>query len=103
MWVRDAHSLRDRAGEHDFWCEKQGKSIYVQVAYQISDEKTQQREFGNLIEIQDNYSKYVVTMDKFSSGSYKGIEHVHIIDFLTKDLLFLNFAESQYDEQFCDN
>ncbi|NQU81188.1 MAG: ATP-binding protein [Bacteroidetes bacterium] len=71
--------------EIDFWCEKQGKTIYVQVAYQISDEKTQQREFGNLIEIQDNYPKYVVTMDKFSSGSYKGIEHVHIIDFLTND------------------
>ncbi len=72
--------------EIDFWCEKQDKTIYVQVAYQISDEKTQQREFGNLIEIQDNYPKYVVTMDKFSSGSYKGVEHVHIIDFITKDL-----------------
>jgi len=72
--------------EIDFWCEKQDKTIYVQVAYQIPDEKTQQREFGNLIEIQDNYPKYVVTMDKFGSGSYKGIEHVHIIDFLMKDL-----------------
>ena len=70
--------------EIDFWCEKQDKTIYVQVAYQILDEKTQQREFGNLIEIQDNYPKYVVTMDKFISGSYKGIEHVHIIDFLCR-------------------
>ena len=69
-----------------FWCEKQSKTLYVQVAYQISDEKTQQREFGNLIEIQDNYPKYVVTMDIISSGSYKGIEYVHIIDFLMKDL-----------------
>jgi len=63
----------------------------MQVAYQISDEKTQQREFGNLIEIRDNYPKYVVTMDKFSSGSYKGIEHVHIIDFLTKIFNSCNF------------
>jgi len=91
MWARDAHSPWDRSGEPDFWCEKQGKTIYVQVAYQISDEKTQQREFGNLIEIRDNYPKYVVTMDKFSSGSYKGIEHVHIIDFLTKIFNSCNF------------
>jgi len=86
IWAHDAHSPWDRDVEPDFWCEKQGKTIYVQAAYQISDEKTQQREFGNLIEIQDNYPKYVVTMDKLNSGSYKGIEHVHIIDFLMKDI-----------------
>ena len=57
----------------------------IDLIFEIN-EKTQRREFGNLIEIQDNYPKYVVTMDKFSSGSYKGIEHVHIIDFLMKDL-----------------
>ena len=72
--------------EIDFWCEKQDSTIYVQAAYMITDEKTHQREFGNLLEIPDNFPKYVVTMDKFRGSTYKGIEHVHVIDFLMMEL-----------------
>ncbi|MGE4434129.1 MAG: hypothetical protein AB7D40_08965 [Bacteroidales bacterium] len=58
--------------------------IYVQVCYLFSDQSTVQREFGNLLKIENNYPKYVVTMDEFSSGDYNGIEQIHLKDFLTR-------------------
>lgn len=71
--------------EIDFVCDKSGKKIYVQVSYLLQDEKTINREFGNLLEIKDNYPKYVVSMDDVMSGSdFKGIEHIHILDFLSE-------------------
>ena len=71
--------------EIDFVCEKSGKKIYVQVTYLLQDEKTINREFGNLLEIKDNYPKYVVSMDDaMSSSDYKGIEHIHIQDFISE-------------------
>jgi len=71
--------------EIDFVCEKSGKKIYVQVTYLLQDEKTIKREFGNLLEIKDNYPKYVVSMDDAMTGSdFKGIEHLHIMDFLSE-------------------
>ncbi|MEA1898177.1 MAG: ATPase, partial [Bacteroidota bacterium] len=56
--------------------------IYIQVAYRIDDQKTHDREFGNLLKINDNYRKIVVTMDDYIEGSYEGIEHIHIREFL---------------------
>lgn len=67
--------------EIDFVCEKQGKNIYVQVAYLLADQKTQEREFGNLLKIPDNYPKYVVSMDEVDM-SQKGIIHMNVRDFL---------------------
>ena len=72
--------------EIDFVCEKQGKKIYVQVAYHIT-EQNREREFGNLLEIKDNHPKFVVSMDELiGSSDYEGIEHIHIRDFLSSDL-----------------
>jgi len=42
-------------------------------------------EFGNLLEIKDNYKKIVVSADDFVTGNYKGIEHIHILNFLTQN------------------
>lgn len=67
--------------EIDFVCERQGKNIYVQVAYLLADQKTQEREFGNLLKIPDNYPKYVVSMDEVDM-SQKGIIHMNVRDFL---------------------
>jgi hypothetical protein len=51
----------------------------------LFDENTIQREFGNLLKINDNHPKYVVTMDEYNSGShYNGIEQIHLKDFLIK-------------------
>lgn len=69
--------------EIDFVATKEGRSIYVQVCYLLADDKTVAREFGNLMKINDNYRKYVVTMDPVDSNSnYLGIEQYHLKDFL---------------------
>jgi predicted AAA+ superfamily ATPase len=68
--------------EIDFVAEKDGNKRYVQVAYLISDDKTHDREFGNLLEIKDNYPKIVVSMDETAGGNFNGIEHLHIRKFL---------------------
>jgi hypothetical protein len=69
------------AHEIDFVAQKQGSTIYVQVAYLLADEKTREREFGNLLKIQDNFPKFVISMDEVDM-SYKGIAHMNIRDFL---------------------
>lgn len=73
--------------EIDFVAEKNGKKIYIQVAYQISNKKVEEREFGNLLKISDNYKKIVVSMDKLIGSDYLGIKHYYIIDFLLNDEL----------------
>jgi len=71
--------------EIDFVAEKNDKTIYVQVAYMLTEPKTYDREFGNLLTIPDNFPKYVVSMDKFAGEQYKGIQHLHIVDFLATE------------------
>jgi uncharacterized protein len=73
---------KNNTKEIDFLAEKEGERLYVQVAYLITDESTREREFGNLLEIKDNYPKLVVTMDEGATGNYLGIKHLHIRDFL---------------------
>lgn len=70
--------------EIDFVADKDGSRIYVQVAFSIPDEKVKEREFGNLLSINDNFRKIVVSMDEFQADSYKGIEHLHIRKFLSQ-------------------
>ena len=68
--------------EIDFVAQKTGERIYVQVAYLLTDDETVGREFGNLLDISDNYPKYVVTMDKMKDTStFKGIRRIHVRDF----------------------
>jgi len=71
--------------EIDFVAEKQGDKIYIQVAYKLENEKTIEREFGNLLSINDQYPKYVVTMDKFWKDSIEGIKHLYVTDFLLRE------------------
>ena len=47
--------------EIDFIGEKNGEKLYIQVALKIDSDKTAEREFGNLLKIQDNYPKIVIT------------------------------------------
>ena len=70
--------------EIDFVGRKGDEVIYVQSAYLLADEKTREREFGNLQAIRNNYPKYVVSLDEWTSGSsVDGIKHVHLGEFLT--------------------
>ncbi|MEE1291104.1 MAG: ATP-binding protein [Spirochaetota bacterium] len=71
--------------EIDFIAEKQGKKIYVQVAYLLVSEETVKREFSVYNSVKDSYPKYVVSMDELDF-SQNGIIHKNI-----KDFLFMEF------------
>lgn len=68
--------------EIDFVATKQNEKIYVQVTQEIKSEKTQKREYEQLLEIRDNYPKYVVMVDDSAGGNYEGIKTMNIVDFL---------------------
>jgi predicted AAA+ superfamily ATPase len=68
--------------EIDFISIKNEDKTYIQVAYLIADDKTHEREFGNLLAIPDNCTKIVVSMDETATGHYKGIKHMPIRKFL---------------------
>lgn len=72
--------------EIDFVCTKAKEKIYIQVTYKLENDKTIEREFSALAKINDNFDKYVLSMDKLDfSGS--GLKHRKIIDFLTSDYI----------------
>lgn len=68
--------------EIDFVAVRQNEKIYAQVTQRISSEKTEKREYDRLLEIHDNYPKYVLTADEFAGGNYEGVKTMHIADFL---------------------
>ena len=70
------------SSEIDFVCEKGAEKLYVQATLKLDSETTIEREFGNLLKVQDNYPKIVVSEDDFRGNSYEGIKHVFIRDFL---------------------
>lgn len=72
-------------GEIDFVATRRNEKIYVQVTQEISSEKTERREYQRLLEIQDNYPKYVLRTDVFAGGNYEGIKSMHVADFLLCD------------------
>jgi len=73
--------------EIDFVADKNGSKIYIQVTLQLTEETTIQREFGNLLKIEDNYPKYVVTFNDIIIGrDYKGITQINLLDFLQMKL-----------------
>lgn len=67
--------------EIDFVCERHGEKCYIQVAYLLAVEETVQREFGVYEHVQDNFPKYVVSLDEFDM-SRNGVHHYNIRDFL---------------------
>ncbi|MDR1971745.1 MAG: ATP-binding protein [Treponema sp.] len=76
--------LPDR--EIDFVALRGGEKIYVQVTYKINDDPAFfEREFGNLLKINDQYLKYVVSLDESWKGSVQGVRHVYLPDFLLMD------------------
>ena len=69
--------------EIDFVAMRKDEVVYVQACLQLTEESTRQREFGNLLAIANNYPKYVVSLDEWTSGSnVDGIKHVHLGEFL---------------------
>ena len=74
-------------GEIDFVATRQNEKLYVQVTQRITSPKTERREYDRLLDIRDNYPKYVLRTDDFVGGNYEGIHTMHVADFLLSDIL----------------
>lgn len=73
-------------GEIDFVAQKNGMTVYFQVAYLLVDKSTVEREFGNLMKIPNNYPKYVISMDPIiKPKDFDGITHMPLRTFLLTD------------------
>ena len=70
--------------EIDFIATRFKEKIYIQVAYILADENVIDREFGAYKSIEDNYPKYVLTMDKHDF-SQEGIIHKNVIEWLLEE------------------
>ena len=68
----------------DFVCRKNNKIEYYQVCYLLADETVTNREFGAYKGVNDNYPKFVLSLDEFDM-SRNGIKHLNIIDFLLSE------------------
>jgi predicted AAA+ superfamily ATPase len=62
-----------RNKEIDFVCYRNGVTLYLQVAFSISEEQTFEREFGNLMALKNNHPKLIVTMDELPIREKDGI------------------------------
>lgn len=71
-----------RNKEIDFVAEKDGERKYIQVAVNVYDKATADREFGNLESIGDNYEKMVVTRRDSAPNTLNGIKMLSLRDFL---------------------
>ena len=67
-------AMRDK--EVDFVAKKGDRVIYLQSTYLMADEQTAKREYAPLEAIQDNYEKFVVSLDDISLPSNEGIKHI---------------------------
>ena len=77
---------KTKNGEVDFLAKKDGNIKYIQVAYEMKDNNNAiEREFGAYNTIEDNYPKYVISLDKVDL-SRNGIIHLNLIDFLLNDV-----------------
>ena len=70
------------SSEVDFVTYDEGRREYYQVALTVLDEKTLERELLPLRAIDDNYPKTLLSLDRVGIGTYEGIVHSNVIDWL---------------------
>lgn len=68
--------------EVDFVAVKNGSTEYYQVAQEISDKDTRERELRSLDAIDDHNPKFLITMDRPFTEEYKGIKVINALDWL---------------------
>lgn len=73
--------------EIDFVCMKQGEKLYIQVAYDISEEKTFQREVDPLLKISDAYPKMVIARTYQPTWQHEGIQIIDAAQWLSQEKL----------------
>ncbi|MCL2813273.1 MAG: ATP-binding protein [Oscillospiraceae bacterium] len=80
----DVYTGKTKKGEIDFVAIKTNRKIYIQAAYTISTPETKAREFGAYENVDDNYPKYVITLDK-PETEINGINQINLLKFLLED------------------
>ena len=71
-----------RNAEVDFVCKTPTGDIeYYQVAWQMTNVSTIEREFSSLVKINDNYPKYLLTTDSFTQN-LNGVKHLNVFNWL---------------------
>ena len=80
----DVYIWKLKDGEVDFVAIKDKKIKYIQVSLYLNSEETINREFGVYKSIQDNYPKYVISLDDVDMST-NGIKHLNVFDFLLNE------------------
>lgn len=72
-------------GEIDFVAKKPHRLEYYQVSYTVMEDATLRRELSPLEQLDDNYPKYLLTMDVLhKTDNHNGIEQKNVLDWLLK-------------------
>ena len=71
--------------EVDFVASRADEKIYIQVAYLTPDKNTLERELRPLQAIDDNYPKYLLTLDALGTARHDGIIRMPVEDFLIEN------------------
>lgn len=71
--------------EIDFVATKGDRVVYIQAALTVATDETREREFGNLLQIEDNHPKYVVSLDPIRADD-RGVRHLSLREFLKTEL-----------------
>lgn len=70
-------------GEIDFVAKKPHRLEYYQVSYTVMEDATLRRELSPLEQLDDNYPKYLLTMDVLhKTDNHNGIEQKNVLDWL---------------------
>ena len=78
----DVHIGKNQDKEIDFIAEKKGQKLYIQVAVEASTPAAKEREFGAFDNINDNYPKYVLTLENENGDNINGIVKCYLPEFL---------------------
>ena len=80
----DVYIGKTKNGEIDFVAVKDGITKFIQVTYLLNSDEVIDREYGAFDVIEDNYPKYVISLDK-NYPETNGIKHINLIDFLMSE------------------
>lgn len=80
----DVYIGKLKDAEVDFVAIKDKKIKYIQVSLYLNSEETINREFGAYKSIQDNYPKYVISLDDVDMST-NGIKNLNVFDFLLNE------------------
>jgi len=79
----DVYIGKNKDMEIDFIGINKDTRIYIQVCRNIPEHSN--RETDNLLKINDQFPKYIITLDEYATGIYEGIKIVHMVDFLSEN------------------